>query len=250
MPDFTIVHSDVLAVDALLDLSVDLIVTSPPYNLSIDYNEYDDSSEYQSYMDFSAKWLAKCFKWLKDDGRMCLNVPLDTNYKGHHPVGADLTKLAQRVGFQYYTTIIWNKGHRAGSTAWGSWLSASAPCVIPRVELILVLYKTDWKKYNTGKSTITKEEFLDWVSGVWTFPGETRNRNEHPAPFPVTLPERCIKLFSYAGDVVLDPFMGSGTTLLAATCNQREAIGIDIDEAYCELADKRLRDFHGELFIE
>ena len=95
---------------------------------------------------------------------------------------------------------------------------------------------------------MTKDEFMEWTNGLWSFPGESKKRIGHPAPFPLELPRRCIKLFSYVGDTVLDPFMGSGTTLLAAYKNKRRSIGIDIDENYCRLAEERLRQM--DLFIE
>ena len=113
--------------------------------------------------------------------------------------------------------------------------------MIAPVELIIVLYKKNWKKTSGSKiSDIERNEFMDWTNGLWTFNGESKKRIGHPAPFPLELPRRCIKLFSYVDDVVLDPFSGSGTTLLAATNNKRKGIGIDVDRKYCELARKRI----------
>ena len=246
---FKIVHGNVLQTRAVKRESVDLIVTSPPYNVDIDYNSNDDSLSYEDYLLFSKKWFTRCFNWLKPDGRFCLNIPLDKNKGGHQHVGADLTTLATKIGFQYHSTIVWNEGNISRRTAWGSWLKASAPYVIAPVELILVLYKEDWKKTSgSGISDMTKDEFMEWTNGLWTFPGESKKRIGHPAPFPLELPRRCIKLFSYVGDTVLDPFMGSGTTLLAAYRNTRRGIGIDIDENYCRLAEERLRQMN--LFVE
>jgi site-specific DNA-methyltransferase (adenine-specific) len=121
-------------------------------------------------------------------------------------------------------------------------MSASAPFVIAPVEVIVILYKESWKKLNaTNKvNDITKQEFMDWTNGVWTFNGESKKRIGHPAPFPRELPKRCIKLFSFVGDTVLDPFLGSGTTLLEAHANERMGIGFDISEDYCQLAKKRI----------
>lgn len=154
---------------------------------------------------------------------------------------ADITTIAKQVGFKYHSTIIWNEQNISRRTAWGSWLSAAAPYVIAPVEVIIVLYKKEWKKISgSRKSDITKKEFMEWTNGVWNFSGESRKRVGHPAPFPVELPKRCIKLFSFVGDTILDPFLGSGSTLLACLQTGREGIGIDIDNKYCDLAKKRL----------
>ncbi|HPU24181.1 MAG TPA: site-specific DNA-methyltransferase, partial [Candidatus Kapabacteria bacterium] len=126
-------------------------------------------------------------------------------------------------------------------TAWGSWLSAAAPYVIAPVELIVVLFKGEWKKTTGSKiSDISKDDFMKWTNGLWTFNGESKKRIGHPAPFPIELPYRCIKLFSYVDDLVLDPFAGSGTTLIAANNTNRYSIGLEIDIKYCELAKNRI----------
>lgn len=219
--------------------SVDLIITSPPYNVGIEYGSNDDSSEYESYLNFCEKWLENCFLWSKDGARFCLNIPLDKNKGGQQSVGADITTLAKKVGFKYHSSIVWNEGNISRRTAWGSWLSASAPYVIAPVELILVLYKNEWKKAQKGISDIRKDEFMAWTNGLWSFNGESKKRVGHPAPFPRELPKRCIKLFSFVGDVVCDPFCGSGTTMIESFLNEREFIGIELDESYCELAKNR-----------
>lgn len=240
--DLKIINDDIFTTNEIENSSIDLIVTSPPYNVDIQYNSHNDKISYSEYLEFSRKWLSRCFEWLKDDGRLCLNAPLDINKGGQQSVGADLTTIAKRIGFKYHSTIIWNEGNISRRTAWGSWMSASAPYVIAPVELIIILYKGYWKKENKRISDITKEEFIEWTNGLWTFTGESKKRVGHPAPFPIELPKRCIKLFSYVGDVVLDPFMGSGTTLIASSLNKRKAIGIEIDKEYCELSKRRLID--------
>lgn len=238
---FKLIHDDVLSTTLVDPDSVDLVVTSPPYNVDIQYNSHKDDVSYADYLEFSKAWMTQCFHWLKDDGRFCLNIPLDKNKGGQQSVGADLTTVAKKIGFQYHSTIIWNEGNISRRTAWGSWKSASAPYVIAPVELIVVLYKKNWKKTSGSKvSDVTREEFMDWTNGMWVFNGESKKRIGHPAPFPVELPRRCIKLFSYVDDVVLDPFCGSGTTILAAVNNQRKGIGIDVDKKYCELACQRI----------
>lgn len=238
---FTLIQGDVLTTTLVNENSVDLVVTSPPYNVDIQYNSHKDDVSYAEYLEFSEKWMARCFDWLKDDGRFCLNIPLDKNKGGQQSVGADLTTIAKRIGFQYHSTIIWNEGNISRRTAWGSWMSASAPYVIAPVELIVVLYKKNWKKLSGSKvSDVGRQEFMDWTNGMWTFNGESKKKIGHPAPFPIELPRRCVKLFSYVDDVVLDPFCGSGTTLIAAVSNNRKGVGIDVDKKYCSLAQKRI----------
>ncbi|MYC55390.1 MAG: site-specific DNA-methyltransferase [Chloroflexi bacterium] len=237
-----IYNDDLLTTDAINPGSVDLIVTSPPYNVDIQYKSNKDDLTYEQYLQFTREWMSRCYEWLKDDGRFCLNIPLDKNKGGQQSVGADITTIAKEIGYQYHSTIVWNEGNISRRTAWGSWMSASAPYVIAPVELIVVLYKNSWKKWSGSRvNDISRDEFMAWTNGVWTFNGESKKRIGHPAPFPIELPTRCIKLFSFVGDTVLDPFVGSGTTLIAALNNERVGIGIDIDADYCALASKRIQ---------
>jgi site-specific DNA-methyltransferase (adenine-specific) len=238
----TLYHDDVLTIQTIQNESIDLIVTSPPYNVDMGYNSHDDKTPYEDYLEFSKTWLERCFNWLKPDGRLCLNVPLDKNKGGQQSVGADFTTIAKSIGYQYHSTIIWNEGNISRRTAWGSWLSASAPFVIAPVELIIVLYKKDWKKTSGSKvSDVSRDDFMNWTNGLWTFNGESAKRIGHPAPFPLELPYRCIKLFSYVGDTVLDPFAGSGTTLVSCLHTNRKGIGIELDKDYSALATKRIK---------
>ncbi len=229
-----------LKFDAIDDESIDLIVTSPPYNVDIKYGTHDDSMSYQDYLRFTKAYLEVCYRLAKDDGRFCLNIPLDKNKGGQQSVYADITAIAKAVGWEYHSTIIWNEQNISRRTAWGSWLSARAPYVIAPVEVIIVLYKKQWKKIKNGVSDITRKEFLEWTNGVWNFVGESKRRVGHPAPFPVELPRRCIKLFSYVDDTILDPFLGSGTTLISCAQTNRRGVGVEIDASYCELAKRRI----------
>jgi site-specific DNA-methyltransferase (adenine-specific) len=236
-----IFNENILTTRSIDTSTIDLIITSPPYNIDIQYNSHNDKVTYEEYLTFSEAWMTRCYNWLKNDGRFCLNIPLDKNKGGQQSVGADLTTIAKKIGFSYHSTIIWNEGNISRRTAWGSWASASAPYVIAPVELIVVLYKNTWKKTSGSRqSSITKEEFMEWTNGLWTFNGERKTKIGHPAPFPVELPLRCQKLFSFVGDTVLDPFMGSGSTLVAAAQCNRKGIGIEIDPRYCEIAIRRL----------
>ncbi len=238
-----IFNDDILKISAIPNNSVDLIVTSPPYNVDIHYNSHADNLTYEEYLEFTQKWITKCFDLAKNEGRFLLNIPLDKNKGGQKSVGADITKIAKDIGWKYHSTIIWNEGNISRRTAWGSFMSASAPYVIAPVELILVLYKDSWKKTGgSRKNDITKQEFMDWTNGVWTFPGQSKKgAGGHPAPFPIELPRRCIKLFSFIGDTVLDPFLGSGSTLIASYLHNRKGVGVDIDKDYCDIAIRRLQ---------
>jgi len=220
---------------------IDLIVTSPPYNVGIEYKSNNDKLFYDDYLQFSRAWISNCYSWSNPQARFLFNVPLDKNKGGNRSVGADLTRIAQDAGWKYHSTIVWNEGNISRRTAWGSWMSASAPFVIAPVELIVVLYKDAWKKVNGTKvSDITRDEFMEWTNGLWTFNGESKKKIGHPAPFPRELPRRCIKLFSYVNDLVFDPFCGSGTTLVEALANDRRTVGVELDEHYCEVAKKRI----------
>ena len=237
----TIIRDDILNNDLFNKEFADIIITSPPYNVGIDYNSNDDEVSYNEYLEFTEKWIYNVYKWSKTQARFLLNIPLDKNKGGQQSVGADITAIAKKIGWKYHSTIVWNEGNISRRTAWGSWLSASAPYVIAPVELIVVFYKNEWKKTNGSKiSDISKDDFMSWTNGIWTFNGESKKRIGHPAPFPRELPKRCIKLFSYVGDTVFDPFCGSGTTLIEALENNRIAIGVDIDSKYCTLAKNRI----------
>lgn len=251
----TIFNDDFLTTKSVKRNSVDLTITSPPYSVDVKYGQYKDDIPYSQYLTFTKNWLGKCLSLTKPDGRLCLNIPLDKNKGGQQSVYADIENIAREIGWKYHTTIIWNEQNISRRTAWGSWLSASAPFIIAPVEMILVMYKGSWKKTSgSGKSDISRGDFLDWTNGfwefensnevesnpVWSFNGESKKKTGHPAPFPLELPKRCIKLFSYVGDTILDPFLGSGTTLVASHQADRIGIGVEIDEKYCKLAKIRL----------
>jgi site-specific DNA-methyltransferase (adenine-specific) len=239
--DTFLYRGDVLYPHTFTEEFIDLVVTSPPYNVDIQYSSNNDDLSYEEYLDFTRKWIANVFSWTKNQGRFLLNIPLDKNKGGQKSVGADITTIAQQIGWKYHSTIIWNEGNISRRTAWGSWLSASSPYVIAPVELIVVLYKGEWKKTSgTKESDISKQDFMDWTNGVWTFNGESKKRIGHPAPFPIQLPHRAIKLFSFVRDVDFDPFSGSGTTLIAAANNNRIGVGLEIDQNYCKLSKNRI----------
>jgi len=234
------------ALSKIDDDSVNLAVTSPPYNVGIDYGVYKDNLEWEEYYDWCEKWMREIYRVLRPDGRFCLNhyLSLGTSKARSSPI-LELHCLSRRIGFKHHALVIWEERTRSKYTAWGSWLSASAPYINSPYEGILVLYKDQWKRADKGKSTISKEEFLEGVSGVWKL-GPDKLRLT-PATFPESLPKRCISLLTFEGDVVLDPFMGSGTTMKAAQDLKRSCIGIEINPEYCKVIRRRC---FGKLFLD
>lgn len=247
-----IYHADSTDLSFLPEASVQLVVTSPPYNLGKDYGTARDDATYQSYLGWVAKWCRELERVLEPGGRLCLNIPLDINLtfaedrkRGtlKQPVLADFTNLLVReLNFVYNTTILWLEGNVSRRTAWGSWLSASDPWVNTAAEAVLVLSRGQRRRIGKGKtSDVERDEFLAWTLGLWEFNGQSPTQHGHPAPFPEELPRRLIKLFSFREDVVLDPFLGSGTTCRVAKTLGRRSIGVEIDPGYCEVAANRCR---------
>lgn len=241
--DSVILYGDMLTDERIPNNHIDLIVTSPLYNVNKNYGVSNDDLSYEEYVKFTRRWLEKCYDWAKCDGRLCMNIPLDTGKGEQRSLGADITYIAKQVGWKYRTTIIWNEGNISKVSARGSFVSASSPHIITPAELVVVMYKDKWKKLSKGKSDITKDEFFKWTNGMWNFSGESKKKIGHPAPFPVELPKRCIKLFSYVGDIVLDPFAGSGTTIIASKMLGRKSLGVEISREFCKLACQRILNY-------
>lgn len=241
-PFYELKNESALDENSITKETIDLTITSPPYNVGKDYGlKEEDNLTYEEYLKFSESWLKNCYLWAKKSGRLCLNIPLDKNKNGKNSVYADITTIAKKVGWKYQTTIIWNEQNISKRTAWGSWMSASAPFVISPVEVIVVLYKEEWKKISLESPDINKWDFMEWTNGLWTFNGENSKKVGHPSPFPRELPKRCIKLFSFVGDVILDPFTGSGTTLIETINHQRKALGLEINQKYIEISHERIK---------
>jgi site-specific DNA-methyltransferase (adenine-specific) len=247
-----IYNADSTSLAFLDDNSIQLVVTSPPYNLGKDYGTARDDGTYQSYLEWVMRWSRELKRVLEPGGRACLNIPIDINLSfddggkrqtAKRPVLTDLTQLlVHELGFVYNTTILWIEGNVSRRTAWGSWLSASDPWVNTAAEAVLVLSKEHRRRSGKGKtSDVERQEFMDWTLGLWTFSGESTARYGHPAPFPEELPRRIIKLFSFREDIVLDPFLGSGTTCWVAKTLGRRSIGVELDPRYCEVAANRCR---------
>ncbi|MEO0068296.1 MAG: site-specific DNA-methyltransferase [candidate division WOR-3 bacterium] len=225
----------------LPDCSVHLMVTSPPYNVG---KEYDENLTLQEYRDFLKRVWKEVYRVLVPGGRLCLNIA-NLGRRPYIPLEAFLTEDLFELGFLMRGQVIWNKDTSASpSTAWGSWLSAQNPTLRDIHEYILIFSKGTFTRKTVGRrSTITREEFLELTKSVWTFPAVSAKKVGHPAPFPEELPRRCIQLYTFAGEVVLDPFIGSGQTAIAAIKTGRHYVGYDINKEYVKLAERRIKEF-------
>lgn len=240
----TLYNADVASLEFLEDASVDLTITSPPYNLDVSYNGYKDDVPYPVYLEWVQRWAQALWRVSRRGGRACVNIPLDTNKGGKRAVYADYVRIFCAAGWEYQTTIVWNEQNISRRTAWGSWRKPSAPFVTAPVEMVPVFFKQSWRRPDEGRTwEIDAEDFKTWSLGTWTFRGADPRREGHPAPFPEELPRRLILLYSYREDLVLDPFLGSGTTCRVARLLGRRSIGVEVDPAYCE----RARDSLGPL---
>jgi len=225
----------------LPDASVHLMVTSPPYNVGKDY---DEDLSLEEYLTFLKRIWAETYRVLVPGGRACINVA-NLGRKPYIPLHAMLIADMISLGFLMRGEIIWDKAaSSSSSTAWGSWQSASNPTLRDTHEYILVFSKGSFRreKVEGRENTISKEEFLEFTKSVWTFGAESARKIGHPAPFPVELPHRLIQLYTFSGEVILDPFMGSGQTALAALKAERHFVGYEVNEEYSKLAEKRIRE--------
>jgi DNA modification methylase len=218
--------------------SVHLMITSPPYNVS---KQYDDDLSLDEYRKLLSRVFAETYRVLVPGGRACINVA-NVGRKPYIPLHAFLIQDLSSLGYLMRGEIIWNKASSAGpSTAWGSWRSPSNPSLRDVHEYILIFSKQMFARPRTaGPATITRDEFLELTKSVWTFSAESAKRVGHPAPFPVELPRRLIELYTYAGDIILDPFAGSGSTCIAAVQTGRHFVGYEKVEEYADLARKRI----------
>jgi len=224
----------------LPDNSVHLMVTSPPYNVG---KEYDQDLTLEQYMAFLGAVWREVKRTLVPGGRCCINIA-NLGRKPYIPLHSLIIQDMLELGFLMRGEIIWDKGASASaSTAWGSWRSASNPTLRDVHEYILVFSNGAFRRQNPDdrQPSITRDDFLELTRSVWTFPAESARKVGHPAPFPVELPRRLIELYTFEGEIVLDPFMGSGQTALAATQTGRHFVGYEIDESYVALANQRIQ---------
>ena len=226
----------------LPDCSVHLMVTSPPYNVGKDY---DEDLSLEEYLAFLKQVWRETYRVLVSGGRACINVA-NVGRKPYIPLHAFIMRDMIDLGFLMRGEIIWDKAASAStSTAWGSWQSATNPTLRDTHEYILVFSKGGFRreKIDGRQNTILRDDFLEFTKSVWLFPSESAKKVGHPAPFPVELPHRLIQLYTFSNEVVLDPFMGSGQTALAALKAGRHFMGYEINEEYTVLAQKRIRQW-------
>jgi site-specific DNA-methyltransferase (adenine-specific) len=243
-PEFlnTIVAKSSESMAEIPDHSVHLMVTSPPYNVGKDY---DEDLTLEEYLGLLQRVWQEVFRVLVPGGRACINIA-NLGRKPYIPLHAFIIQQMVELGFLMRGEIIWNKASSAsGSTAWGSWCSPGNPTLRDVHEYILIFSKAGFSRKNLEKrrATISREEFLELTKSVWSFPAVRAKQVGHPAPFPIELPYRLIQLYTYEEEVILDPFMGSGQTAIAALQTNRDYIGYEVDEEYINLANKRIHQF-------
>ena len=249
--------------------SIDLIVTSPPYNVGIDYDSHDDKMGMNDYWDFTRDWLRQSYRILKDDGRIAVNIPYEVNVQdrgGRILFMSEFWSIMKEVGFKFYGLVDLdeNSPHRSKTTAWGSWMSPSAPYIYNPKECVILGYKNvhikkvkgepEWvateiteenllgeKKIKKVYTEEQKKEFMSLVYGQWEYFADTKQMTK--ATFSMDIPMKAIKILTYRNDIVLDPFSGSGTSICAAEIGKRRWIGIELSENYCKVAEERVQHF-------
>ena len=268
-----IINGDCIEVmKTLPENSIDLIVTSPPYGVGIKYDTHDDDMEIDEYLEFATKWLTEAFKVLKDDGRIALNIPYEINRQdkgGRIFFVSEVYQVMKKIGFKFFGIVDLEEDspHRSKTTAWGSWMSPSSPYIYNPKECVILAYKKhhikkvkgvpQWtgkitdieqedgtiKKKNVYKDE-DKKDFMELVFGQWKYLNDSRPLTK--ATFSMDIPTKAIKILSYKNDIVLDPFAGSGTSLVAAEILDRRWIGIELSPNYAEVANNRVQAFVDE----
>ena len=265
-----IINGDCVEVmKSLPDGCIDLLVTSPPYNVNVSYDVYDDGRSMDDYWEFTRQWLTESYRVLKDDGRVAINVPIELNVQergGRILFNAEFWMMMKEVGFKFFgmVDLTEDSPHRVRQTAWGSWMSASCPYIYNPKECIILAYKKTNKKLTKGESqwkgvpteveqpdgTIKnkimyqdedKKDFMNLVFGRWEYFADTKSLTK--ATFSMDIPVKAIKILSYKNDIVFDPFMGSGTSAVAAEILQRRWLGIELSPNYTDIARKRVNAF-------
>jgi len=248
---------------------IDLVVTSPPYNCGIKYDTHIDDLPMNEYWSWTREWLTETYRLIKDDGRVSINIPYEVNVQdrgGRVFFVSEFYQIMKEVGFKFFGIVDLEEDspHRSKTTAWGSWMSPSSPYIYNPKECVILAYKKqhikkvkgepEWKGIPTDieqedgtlKKKIIyeekdKKEFMELVFGQWNYFADTKSLTK--ATFSMDIPTKAIKILSYKNDVVLDPFAGSGTSLVAAEILDRRWLGIELSENYTKVAQKRVQDF-------
>ena len=248
---------------------IDLIVTSPPYGVGIAYDVHDDDMLIEEYLKFTEEWMTEAFRVLKDDGRIAINIPYEINRQakgGRVFMVSEVWQIMKKIGYKFFGVVDLEEQspHRSRTTAWGSWMSPSAPYIYNPKECVILAYKKkhiktikgvpEWvgemgevedkngvMKNKTMYTDIQKREFIDLVFGQWNYFADTKSMTK--ATFSMDIPTKAIKILTYKNDIVLDPFAGSGTSLVAAETLDRRWIGVELSPNYAEVAKKRVNVF-------
>ena len=265
-----IINGDCIEVmKTLPEGSVDLVVTSPPYNCGIKYDVHVDTLDMEDYWNWTKDWLTESYRILKDDGRVSINIPYEVNVQdrgGRVFFVSEFHQVMKQVGFKFFGIVDLEEQspHRSKTTAWGSWMSPSSPYIYNPKECVILAYKKQHIKKVKGepqwKGTPTeieqedgtikkkvvyeekdKKEFMELVFGQWNYFADTKSLTK--ATFSLDIPSKAIKILSYKNDVVLDPFAGSGTSMVAAEILDRRWLGVELSENYCDVARKRVQSF-------
>ena len=223
----------------LIDNCISLTVTSPPYNIGKDSDEDLSDDEYWKMI---TKVFEEVYRVTESGGRLVVNVA-NLGRKPYIPFSKYFIEIILEIGFLMRGEIIWQKSKGANANfAWGSWLSPSNPVIRDIHEYCLVFSKDSMKNSTKGESTIKKEEFMESTLSIWNISPARAKKIGHPAPFPVELAKRFINLYSFKDDLILDPFIGSGSTAIAAGLLDRDYIGYELNPEYVEIAKNRLED--------
>jgi site-specific DNA-methyltransferase (adenine-specific) len=252
--------------------SVDLVLTSPPYGVNIAYDVHNDDMTPEEYLKFTKEWMTEAYRVLKDDGRIALNIPYEINRQdkgGRVFLVSEVWQTMKQIGYKFFGIVDLEEEspHRSRTTAWGSWMSPSSPYIYNPKECVILAYKKEHIKKIKGQPQWTNEwidvedengvtkqkkvytedqkrEFIDLVFGQWNYFADTKSMTK--ATFSMDIPTKAIKILTYKNDVVLDPFAGSGTSLVAAEVLDRRWIGIELSPNYTEVARKRVQGFIDE----
>ena len=261
-----IINGDCVEVmNSMPEKSIDQVITSPPYNCNIPYDTYNDGLSMEQYWEWTEQWLTEAYRVLKDDGRIAINIPLEINTQergGRVLMVGEFWMLMKKVGFNFFGIIDLEEQspHRSKTTAWGSWMSPSSPYLYNPKECVILAYKKFHKKQTKGQSQWTgtpvvqedgktkmtyldedKKEFMELVYGQWSYFADTKTLTK--ATFSMDIPTKAIKILTYKNDIVLDPFCGSATTMVAAEVLDRRWIGIELSPNYTKIGTERVQAF-------